>query len=97
MLTRQPSKMKKKNNNNNTENEQINRQTDRERSWQREGEREEQYLYLTRREQKKEGQSCSRQERLKRGRRAMELWVGLGGRGGKGGMGKCVEKEKHKT
>lgn len=33
-----------------------------------------QYLYLTRREQRKEVQSCSRQELQERGRRAMGLW-----------------------
>lgn len=42
--------------------------------------REKRYLYLTRREQRKEVQSCSRQEIQKRGRRAMGLWQGRPGR-----------------
>lgn len=41
--------------------------------------REKRYLYLTRREQRKEVQSCSRQEIQKRGRRAMGLWQGRPG------------------
>lgn len=48
-------------------------------------ERENQYLYLTRREQRKEVQSCSRQELEERGRRAMGLWQGGGSAGQAGG------------
>lgn len=51
----------------------------------RERERENQYLYLTRREQRKEVQSCSRQELEERGRRAMGLWQGGGSAGQAGG------------
>lgn len=39
---------------------------------------EERYLYLTRREQRKEAQSCSRQATQKRGHRAMGLWQEAG-------------------
>lgn len=59
----------------------------------RQTEREKRYLYLTRREQRKEVQSCSRQELQKRGRRAMGLWQGRPGRerrdarGERAGMG----------
>lgn len=59
----------------------------------RQSECEKRYLYLTRREQRKEVQSCSRQEIQKRGRREMGLWQGRPGReqrdvrGERAGMG----------
>lgn len=53
------------------------------------GVREKRYLYLTRREQRKEAQSCSRKAIQKRGHRAMGLWQERPGRkqaeGGNGG------------
>lgn len=50
-------------------------------------EREKWYLYLTKREQRKEVQSCRRQELQKTGRRAMELWQGTVREGKQGGAG----------
>lgn len=62
--------------------------------------REKLYLYLTRREQRKEAQSCSREATQKRGHRAMGLWQERPGReqaeGGNGGEGSQKEKQRRK-
>lgn len=63
---------------------------ERERYSVKETDREKRYLYLTRREQRKEVQSCSRQELEERGRRAMGLWQGGAGRAG----GRGAERRK---
>lgn len=73
------------------------------KSVKRDRQREKRYLYLTRREQRKEVQSCSRQELQERGRRAMGLWQGRPGRerrdvrGERAGMGRDGRRrERHR-
>lgn len=75
------------------------REREREKECKRGRQREKRYLYLTRREQRKEVQSCSRQELQKRGRRAMGLWQGRPGRERRDARGEragMVEGERSK-
>lgn len=71
----------------------ANKPLTRRRCW---GGREERYLYLTRREQRKEAQSCSRQATQKRGHRAMGLWQEAG-RGWEWGTVRKRSREKQVT